>query len=83
MISNLRNYTKLKTQVEALKRERERARGARDELMRRLEEEFGSKTLRAARKLVRQAKRDWEAADKAFTKALADFEEEWQDVLND
>ena len=81
MVVDLKRYQKLKDDVDRLRREADRAEGALEELMGRLEAEFGCKTLREAKALSSRLEDEADKATKEFNSKLDEFEEEWGEVL--
>jgi len=78
---DLKEYERLKTKVDRLQREADRAAGIRDEKMGRLKEEFGCKSLDAARKLLKTVEQETEEAEAGYAEALEEFKEKWGDKL--
>lgn len=78
---DLARYNQLKSQVEQLQSEADRAAGALEQLMGRLEAEFGCKTLKAAERLLAKLEGETEAAEVAYNKALKEFEKKWGSYL--
>lgn len=74
---NLKQYTQLKEQVEKKQREVERARGALDQLFKRLKEEHKCKSTKEAKEKVAELKKEVERLDGQFNKALKAFEDKW------
>lgn len=71
-------YRKLKREVEQAKAEAERAQGALEQLMRRLGEEFECEDLKEAKRLLMDLQEKKEKAERAFDKALKDYEFKWK-----
>jgi len=80
---NLDRYRKLKADVDRCQREADRAEGALSQLMAKLEEEFGCKSLKEAEKLLVKLRKESKKAEKEFGEALNEFEEKWEEVLSD
>jgi len=78
---SLKEYERLKTKVERLQREADRAAGIRDEKMDRLKEEFGCTSLAEARKLLKTVEQEAEEAEAKYAEALGAFKEKWEDQL--
>lgn len=80
MIS-LDDYQALKRKVETIRRDKDKARGALDQVMSDIKEEFGVKTIKEAKLLLTKLELDRQmAADKYLAKKKK-FEEKWKDVL--
>lgn len=71
-------YRQLKGDVEQAKSEADKARGALDQLLTRLEEEYGCKNLAQARTKLAELESEKNKAQKEFAKALQDYEKEWK-----
>lgn len=80
---DLKRYEKLKSQVDQLQRDSDRAAGALSSMMKRLEEEFQCKTLEEAESLSSQLKQEVGQAEAKFNEALEQFEEEWGETLDE
>jgi outer membrane protein TolC len=77
----LDDFDKLKAKVERLKAEKERAEGARDQLLRTLKEEFGCKSLQEAEALLAKLQSEETAALKKYNSYRTRFEKRWRKVL--
>lgn len=77
---NERRYNALRKKVERLKRDADRAEGAHDELMSRLEEEFGVTELSEAENKLAELELELQQAEREFNKKLAEFERLVEDV---
>lgn len=73
--------TTLREKADKMRREADRAQGALDQVMKQLREEFSCKTLDEAEKKLQELSKGEAKAKKAFDDALASFEEEWRDAL--
>lgn len=80
-MANLADLTALKKQVDNLQRTADRASGALEQAMSRLNEEFGCGSLKEAEKLLAELKTQEEETKDAFDTAYSDFEEQWEDQL--
>ena len=83
MAIDLKRYERLKTDVDRLQRDADRAEGALAQLMGRLEKEHDCATLQDAETLLKKLQAKEKAAEEKFATALAEFEEEWSDVLSE
>lgn len=77
-MDNVKRFSK---KVEELQRKADKASGALAELMKRLQEEFGCKTVKQAEKKLKELEEELEREVDAFKKALKEFEEEYGDEL--
>ena len=82
MTISLKRYNELKQQAEAAATTKARAEGALAQSMRKLEEDYGTKTLQQAERHAAKLAANADAAADAYNKALAEFEDEWADTLN-
>lgn len=71
-------YRKLKQSVETAKAEADRAQGALDQLMHRLEEEFECKTLKEAKTKLKQIQAEKKEAEDAFEKEMKNYQKKWK-----
>ena len=78
---DLARYKQLKTEVDELQREINKAEGALEQLTERLQSEFGCKTLEQAEKLLRKMQKEAKQAEDEYNEALSEFEEQWLEVL--
>lgn len=81
MTIDLKKFTKIKQAVEDARSERDRARGALDELMKRLKKERGLETLKQAKRLLRKKREERDYAEALFNEALKQFETDHPEVL--
>lgn len=80
-VMDVRKWEKLKSNVDRMRREADRAVGALSSLTKQLEEEFECSTIADAQKLRDKLKADLTTAEESFEKGLVEFEEEWGEVL--
>lgn len=73
-----REFQKLKQEVEAAKSRADQARGAHDQLMKRLEEEFDCHSLAEAKKLLTQLQTEATEAADAFEKAFKSYQQKYE-----
>jgi predicted nucleic acid-binding Zn-ribbon protein len=78
---DLKRFEQLQSQVSVLRRQQAKAEGALEETMRRLESNFGCKSLRKAEVLLEQLQKDAEEAREAYEQELARFETEYGELL--
>jgi len=80
---SLDQYQKLKQRVDRLQREADKAAGARAERLKRLEDEFGCKSIKEAEKLLAKLEAEAKKVESDYQQAAAEFYEEWGDKLGD
>lgn len=73
----LKKYEQLKRRVDAAKSEADKAQGALDNLMARLESQFECSTVSDAKVKAEELRERAEELEDDFNEALAAFEEEW------
>ena len=78
-----RKFRELKKQATDARAARDKAAGQLEAATERLESEFGCKTIAEAEKKLAQLEREAAKAEGAFDKAVAVFEGEWDDRLDD
>ena len=71
-------FEKLKREVDQAHAESERAKGARDQLMRRLHDEFECDSLEEARTLLKKIQRQKDEAMKTFDEKMSDYRRKWK-----
>ncbi len=81
MTISVEKYNRLKTTVDRLQREHDRAEGALAQQMERLESDFGCKTLKAAEAKAKKLEAEAAGAEREYGEALSEFEEKWSNVL--
>lgn len=70
-------YKRLRREVEVAKAEAERAQGALDQLLRRLEEEFGCKSLGEAKALLKDLQTERDRAASVLEDEMKRYETQW------
>jgi hypothetical protein len=80
-MSDLNDFIDLKKNVEELRSKVHRAEGSLEQGMKRLENEFGCKSLEEAEDELKELRRKEEKEKKAFQKALAKYEKEYEDAI--
>jgi hypothetical protein len=83
MAINEKEFKRLRRKAEAARVARDKAAGQLEAAMDRLQDEFGCNTVEAAEKKVAQHDREAKKAEASFEKAVAAFEEEWDDQLGE
>lgn len=78
---DLKRYQQLKAEVEHAQRDKDRAEGALQQLMGRLNDEFDCDSLEKAEKLLTKLRKDQERAERQFDAALEKFESDWGDKV--
>lgn len=78
---NLSKLAALKDKAEELRRQRDEASGALNELKNRLKAEFGCATLDEASKLLAKLQKQEKEMGREFEAALAAFERKWSRIL--
>ena len=81
MAIDLKDFHRLKSNVDRLQREADKAAGVYAEQMRRLKQEHGCSTIEEAEKLLAKITKEHKAAEKKFEKLAIEFEDRWGDVL--
>jgi len=79
----VKEYEAKRLRAENLKQQADKAEGALDELMGRLEDEFGCKTMKQGRAKLAKIKKDRENLETKYNDAAEGFEQQWGDLLND
>lgn len=74
-------FKKLKHRAEAARQARDKASGQLDAAMERLQTEFGCNTIEEAEAKATKLKREAEKAETAYHRAVKEFEEQWDDRL--
>jgi len=77
----LKRFEELKRKIEKIRKERDKAEGALDQVMVDLKEEFGCKTIKEAEARMAELKQDAEDSQEKYEAALEDFEKKWDGVL--
>ncbi len=72
-------FRRLKQDVEDAKSESERSRGAYEQLLRQLKEEFDCTSVKDAKVLLTKLEAKAEKAEKEFQTALAEYERKWKE----
>lgn len=74
-------YDRLKDTVDRRQKQAERAKGALQQAMKRLKDEFGVDSIQAGQALLATLTEDEKKAAKIFEKKYAEFREKWEDTL--
>lgn len=78
-----KEFEELKKRVAKATQARDKAAGALENVMERLQKEFGCKTLAQAEKKVTVLAKEADQAEAAYDRALVAFEEEWEEYIKD
>ena len=78
---NVEKYQKLKKRVESLKAEADRAEGAKEQLMQKLQDEFDCSTVKEADELLSSLEVKKKKVESKYVKALTAFEDKWGEKL--
>lgn len=81
-MATLTEIQKLKEKVEKLNQEIEQSKGALTEAIRRMEKEFGCRTLGEAQTLLVSLKEQTQESRQEFEAAMKEFDEKWGDELS-
>ena len=71
-------YIRLKKEVDQARAEAERAKGALDQVISRLRDEFQCENLKQAKTLLQDLSKKRDLAREKLEKALKDYEERWK-----
>ena len=82
MIS-VKEYQRLKDEVDTKQREADRASGAFDEAVKKLKSEFGVENIEEAKELLAKLEKQETEAAEAFDKKLKEFEDEFGHLFSD
>lgn len=75
---NEKEYRRLKQEVEDAKSEANKAKGALEQLMSQLKEDFDCDDLKSAKRLLEELKTKRDKAQKDFEKEMQTYEEKWR-----
>lgn len=82
-MSELERYQKMKQRAADLRREADRAEGALEQVMKKLEDDFGCNSLEEAKRLQKKLTVEVEEADEKFGVLLKEFEDKWGHLLEE
>ncbi len=82
-MADLKKYIELKRKVETAQQKADRAEGALQQVMKQLKSEFGCTTLDAAKKKLLLLTKQESKAKKEFDSAVKEFEEKWEDEIEE
>lgn len=78
---DLKTYQRLKSDLDDKQREANEAKGAYDQSMRQIKEEFECSTLDEARKELERLEKKEREAEREYEDKLASFQKKWSDVV--
>lgn len=78
-MEKLDKYLSLKKKVESAQQEADQAEGAENEVMKQIKDEFGCTTLKSAKVLLKQKRKQEADSKEKFDAAFEQFEEDWPD----
>jgi len=78
---NAKDFLQLKEKIARLQKEKDRADGALQRVMKEIREKHGVESLREAEKQLQKLRTKKEKASARFQKASGEFEEKWSDRL--
>jgi len=79
---DIKKFTRLKEKAEALRTEAEQAKGALNQLKKKLEEDFGCQSIEDAERLLEKYEKEVKKAEEDYGEELISFEEEWGEKLS-
>lgn len=71
----IEEFNELKEQIDDLRRRKDKAAGAKGQLLKELKQQFGCSTVQEAKKHLRKLKADKSNLQERFEKAMVAFEE--------
>lgn len=77
----VQKFLRLKEKLEQLQTKADRSQGALDQLMERLQTEFGCPTVKKAKELLHRLEVEQQELEGQFTENLAQFEQEFGELL--
>jgi len=80
-LSDIKDIEKLKKRVDSYKAKIERSKGAKEEALRKLKEEFDVDNIADAKDLLEQIRKRERVAKKKFDKAMEKFKEAWSERI--
>jgi phenylalanyl-tRNA synthetase alpha subunit len=80
-VISLDDYHALKRQVEQLRKQQAEKKGALQQVLKRLKEDFGVSNLKRAKRLLAKYKEEELQVYEEYTKKKEEFEKEFKDVL--
>lgn len=80
-MATLSDLTALRTRVDHLRTEVNKAVGAKDQLLKQLKSEFGCNSLKEGVQLLKKLQAEEAQAKQDFDKSLKEFEAKWGEAL--
>jgi len=77
------NFTQIKEEVQKAQRDKDKAEGALEQIMKDLDDKFDCNNLNEAEKLLKEFEEKEKGAYKKYEKAKAVFQEEWNERLDE
>lgn len=71
-------YIALEEEVEEMRKKAERAKGALDQLMAQLQQDFNCSTVKEAKVLLAKLQKKREETEREFEAAMKDYEKRWK-----
>lgn len=81
MALSIKDFEKIKSKVDQLKREQSRAEGALESVMERIKDEFDCDSMAEAKELQKKLNEAAKKAETKYREALEEFEQNWGDLL--
>ena len=78
---DVKRFNELKTRVDKLQRDKDRAEGALAQLMERLKSEHGCGTIEEAEAKLSDLRKKTAAKERVYNQALGEFEQDWSASL--
>jgi len=82
-MTSVDEFTRLKGKVDKLKKKKERAEGALEQLLKRMCEVTGASTIEKGRELLSELEQKAKKAEVRYDRALESFVEEWGEKLEE
>jgi len=76
MTNDINSLFELKNKIERMKSERDRAKGASDQIMKQIEKEFGCKSIKTAKKLLAEQKKELAQKEQILNKEAQQIQKE-------
>lgn len=80
---NLNKYLRMKEKIESLQREADKAEGAAEQSLKRLQKDFGCKSLEEAKRLIEEREEEQRKLEKEYEKEETRFRTKWKDTIED
>lgn len=83
MVISVEEYQQLKKRAEKARADADRAQGALEQQLQKLENEFDCRTIEEAEELLGKLQKEEQEAEQSYQKELEVFEEKWGEQLDD